>query len=286
MLDCAQVNLLIRGRASCIVSEQSFRYPEQLFWQGKECSVASESVQSVARAAEILKVLAGGGWGMGVSEIAQTAGLGKSTTHRLLSSLMQAEFVRMEPKSHRYTLGAGLLQLTATWFSEIKVRAVALPHLRALRGTTEETVSLSVRDGDSRIAIERLDTSHEVRFVVDLGRPLPLHIGAAGKAILAFLPALEIDEILQTAGLDPPAAKHVRKDLKDVRRVGTAYSRGERVAGSRSVSAPIFSPEGAAIASVSILSMDSRLDEINVAEFRSLAREAAINISTDFGWTG
>jgi DNA-binding IclR family transcriptional regulator len=263
-----------------------FRYTEQHFWPGKECIVASESVQSVARAAEVLKVLAQGGWGMGVSEIARTVGLGKSTTHRLLSSLMQAEFVRMEPKSHRYTLGAGLLQLTAAWFSEIKVRAVALPHLRSLRATTEETVSLSVRDGNSRVAIERLDTSHEVRFVVDLGRPLPLHIGAAGKAILAFLPAPEIHEILQTADLDRPTTKRVLKELKDVRRAGTAYSCGERVAGSRSVSAPIFSSEGATIASVSILSMDSRLDEMNVPEFRSLAREAAKNISTDFGWSG
>lgn len=248
--------------------------------------MASESIQSVARAAEVLKVLSQGGWGMGVSEIAQSVGLGKSTTHRLLASLIQAEFVRMEPKSHCYTLGAGLLQLTAAWFSEIKVRAVALPHLRALRGTTKETVSLNVREGDFRIAIERLDTSHEVRFVVDLGRPLPLHIGAAGKAILAFLPEPEIHDILDAAGLTQPKTKRVLRELSEIRQAGTAYSRGERVPGSRSVSAPIFSPEGAAVASVSILSLEFRLDEINVAEFRSLAKETAINISTDFGWTG
>lgn len=248
--------------------------------------MASESVQSVSRAADVLKVLAQGGWGMGVSEIAQTAGLGKSTTHRLLASLMQAEFVRMEPKSHHYTLGSGLLQLTTTWFSEIKVRTVAMPHLRALRGTTKETVSLNVRDGDSRVAIERLDTSHEVRFVVDLGRPLPLHIGAAGKAILAFLPEPEIQGILEDADLDQPNTKRVIKELRQIRRAGTAYTRGERVPGSRSVSAPIFSPEGAAIASVSILSLESRLDETNVAEFRSLAKETARDISIDFGWSG
>ena len=248
--------------------------------------MASENVQSVSRAAEVLKVLAQGGWGMGVSEIAQTVGLGKSTTHRLLASLMQAEFVRMEAKSHRYTLGSGLLQLTTTWFSEIEIRTVALPHLRALRGTTKETVSLNVRDGDSRVAIERLDTSHEVRFVVDLGRHLPLHIGAAGKAILAFLPEPEIHGILDTADLDQPTTKRVLRELSEIRRAGTAYSCGERVPGSRSISAPIFSPEGAAVASVSILSLEFRLDEINVVEFRSLAREAAKNISTDFGWSG
>ena len=248
--------------------------------------MASESVQFVSRAAEVLKVLARGGWGLGVSEISQTAGLGKSTIHRLLASLMQAKFVRMEPKSHRYTLGSGLLQLTTTWFSEIKVRTVALPHLRALRGTTKETVSLNVRDGDSRVAIERLDTSQEVRFVVDLGRHLPLHIGAAGKAILAFLPEPEIHGILDTADLDQPTTKRVLRELSEIRRVDTAYSRGERVPGSRSISAPIFSPEGAAVASVSILSLEFRLDEINVVEFRSLAREAANNISTDFGWSG
>jgi IclR family transcriptional regulator, KDG regulon repressor len=247
--------------------------------------LASESVQSVARAAEVLKVLAQGGWGMGVSEIAQTAGLGKSTTHRLLSSLIEAEFVRMEPNSHRYTLGSGLLQLTATWFSDIKVRTVALPHLRTLRNTTKETVSLNIRDGDSRVAIERLDTSHEVRFVVDLGRPLPLHIGAAGKAILAFLPEAEISAILKTAGLDQPATNRTLREMKKIRQAGTAYSCGERVVGSRSVSAPIFSPEGAAIASVSILSLESRLDEMNLAEYRKLAGDTAKNISADFGWS-
>lgn len=247
--------------------------------------MASESVQSVARAAEVLKVLSQGGWGMGVSEIAQTAGLGKSTTHRLLSSLIEAEFVRMEPKSHRYTLGSGLLQLTTTWFSEMKVRTVALPHLRTLRNTTKETVSLNIRDGDSRVAIERLDTSHEVRFVVDLGRPLPLHVGAAGKAILAFLPKSEVSAILETADLDQLTTNRTLKELKKIRQAGTAYSCGERVPGSRSVSAPVFSPEGAAIASVSILSLESRLDEMNLAAYRKLAGNTAKDISADFGWS-
>ena len=54
----------------------------------------------------------------------------------------------------------------------------------------------------------------------------------------------------------------------------------------RSISASIFSPEGAAVASVSILSLEFRFDEVNVVEFRSLAREAAKDISTDFGWCG
>ena len=119
--------------------------------------MASEGVQSVERAARVLQVLAEGGWAMGMSEIARATGLGKSTTHRLLASLTRAGFVRVEPIPRQYSLGRGLLQLTTTWLQGVEIRSVAVPHLRSLRHETRETVSLNVRDGDNRVAVERLE---------------------------------------------------------------------------------------------------------------------------------
>lgn len=247
--------------------------------------VVSEGIQSVERAARVLQVLAAGGWAMGVSEIAQATGLGKSTAHRLLASLTRAEFVRLEPRTRRYSLGHGLMQLTTTWLQGVEIRTAAIPHLRSLRQKTGETVSLNVRDGDSRVAVERLDTSHEIRFVAELGQALPLHIGASGKAILANLPETELHDVLERTVIAKTAERSLRTELAGIRRRGVACTSGERLPGTRSIAAPVFGADGAVVASVSILSIQSRLQGVDEAPFRKLARAAAANISSDLGWS-
>lgn len=242
-----------------------------------------DHLRSVERAARILKALSESGGGAGVTEIAHKVDLGKSTTHRLLTSLCKVDLARLDSKSRRYTLGYGLLQLAAGWHDGLEIRAIALPHLQALRAGTRETVSLNVRDGDSRVAIERLDTSHEVRFVVDLGRPLPLYSGASGKAILAFLPETEALRIISAAPLSPRKAQQFLRELERVRRSGVAQSKGERVAGTSAVSAPIFIHEGKVVGSVSILSLESRTQAKTLQKFRREVKETALRISRDLG---
>ena len=248
--------------------------------------MASEGVQSVERAARVLQVLAEGGWAMGMTEIARATGLGKSTTHRLLASLTRADFVRVEPITRQYSLGRGLLQLTTTWLQGVEIRSVAVPHLRSLRHETRETVSLNVRDGDNRVAVERLDTAHEIRFVVELGQALPLHIGASGKAILAFLPETELSEVIARASIEARAASKLRDELAAIRRRGVACTSGERLAGTRSIAAPVFNADGAVVASVSILSLESRLQGVDEAPFQKMAQDTAAKVSTELGWPG
>ena len=136
---------------------------------------------------------------MGLTEVAQKVGLGMSTTHRILASLCGVELARGNTRTRQYSLGYGLLQLTASWLNGFEVRTAAIPVLRRLRQSTGETVCLNVRDADQRIPVERLDTSREIRYVVDLGRPQPLHAGAGGKAILALLPEAEIRQLIDGA---------------------------------------------------------------------------------------
>ena len=242
----------------------------------------SNSNQSVKRGALILKTLSEHG-SLGMTEIARRLDLPKSITHRLLASLKAADLVRIEPGNHRYTLGYGLLQMTADWLARMDVRNLALPHLRHLRDQTHETVALNLRDGGNRVTVERLDTSFEVRFMIDIGRPLPLHVGAAGKAILAFLSHDEIDEVVARVDLSPRKAKRLLEDLDVVRRLGFSDTCGERVIGSRSISAPVFNHEGLAIASVSILSLQSRMQRREVNECRRCIKAAALEISSEMG---
>lgn len=244
-----------------------------------------ESIQSVERAARILKTLSDGDTRMGLTEIARRVCLGKSTTHRILSSLCGAGLARGDAKTRQYSLGYGLLQLTASWLNGIEVRAAAIPVLRVLRQKTGETVSLNVRDADQRIPLERLDTSREIRYVVDLGRPQPLHLGAGGKAILAFLPEAEIHELLEMTDLSAAKIKRLVKELENIRRIGSSISKGEQVPGACSISAPVFDHEGTAVASLSILCLESTLQAKAEKEFGRLVREAAANVSRELGWS-
>jgi len=120
--------------------------------------------------------------------------------------------------------------------------------------------------------------------VIELGRPLPMHVGAAGKAILAFLPEDEIAGIVARAELSSPMEKKLMKDLADVRRLGVSDTCGERVAGSRSISAPIFNHEGAAIASVSVLTLQSRMQRREGNNCRRLVKITASEISSEMGF--
>lgn len=244
----------------------------------------AQHIQSIERAAQVLEALSDGGDPMGVTEIAKRVNLGKSTVHRILASLMRVRFVRMDPETHQYALGYGLLQLTSGVLRGSEVSMIALPHLRNLRQETRETVTLNLRDNHHRVVVERLDTSHEVRYVAEIGWPLPLHVGAGGKAILAFMDEAEVLGILKAANLSATQIRKLNRQLQEIRGAGTAYTLGERLPGAGSISAPVFDHEGAAIASVNVLSLEARLNAATVRKFRRLVRAAAMAVSGELGW--
>jgi DNA-binding IclR family transcriptional regulator len=237
----------------------------------------------VKRVAAVLEALADGR-PAGVTELAGRVGLRKSSTHRLLAALARAQLVRYDALTRRYNLGFRVLRWTASWLDRLDVRTHALFHLRTLREKCEETVSLNLRDGHRRVAVERLETARELRFVVDLGVPLPLHVGASGKAILAFLPTDEVAEVLSEAKLGPRARAALRRELDGIRRLGSAVSLGERIPGSGSVAAPVFNHEHSVIGSVSILALAVRLSDDVIRSHRELARQAGEAISRALGW--
>jgi DNA-binding IclR family transcriptional regulator len=244
----------------------------------------AQYIQSIERAARVLTTLAEGEKMMGVTEIANKINLSKSTVHRILVSLMQATLVRIDSTSRQYSLGYGLLQLTDGLLRGSEISITALPYLRSLREETGETVSLNVRDDYHRVVVERLDTSHEIRYVAEIGRPLPLYVGAGGKAILAFMDETEVLSVPGIAEMSKKQTQCLSKELKEIRIIGSAYTLGERLPGAGSISAPIFTHDGMAIASVSVLCLESRLKPKIVRDFRRLVQATAMNISQELGW--
>lgn len=245
-------------------------------------------VRSVARAVDILIVLGDGPRQLG--ELSAEVSLSKATTYRILSTLKQKGMVIRTDASGEYRLGPGCFGL----MSSLVERRAGFPFdadadLRALREATQETITVHVRTGQSRLCIEELPSPQPIRYVAGLGVTVGIHIGSAGKVLLAFMPDEEREELLATLDLRPmtPSTvtdmKTLRAELAEARERGVAFSRGERVVGAVGVSAPVLDERSHVVAALSVLAPAERTDDTRLDEFAGLVRRTAAEISARIG---
>jgi len=150
-----------------------------------------------------------------------------------------------------------------------------MPTLERLRMATGETVSLHCRVGDERVCVAELISSEPIRMESGIGRIYPIYAGAAGKAMLAWLPdayetvRLRLDQVGPATITDPAA---LDSELRRIRKRGYAVSESEVVAGAASLAMPIFGGNGAVIAAVNIAGPSMRLNRSKLAKCRDELR--------------
>lgn len=217
------------------------------------------TIASIERAADVLLYMASTAEpDLGVTEIASALNLSKAVVHRILSSLRQPGFVRVDPDTRRYSLGPAALTIGASYLDNMDIRDLAAEPMRRLVQLTGETATLSIRNGWTRVYIDQMTPPREVKMSVRLGVPFPLHAGGSSKAFLAFLPDDEIDRYVDQpdlTGLTPDTltdAAAIRREIAAIRERGYATSFGERQSGAASVAAPVFDRRGEPIAVVSV----------------------------------
>jgi DNA-binding IclR family transcriptional regulator len=225
-----------------------------------------------------------------LTDISQRLGLHKSTTHRLLSLLKKKRLIIADAASQLYSLGPGVVELAWLLLRQQDLRTVSAPYLERLRQATNETVSLYVRIGDCRVCIEELESSQEIKYSQTLGLATPLHVGAPGKVLLAFLPPEELEVILATLPLIPLTARtitdraHLLKELAIVRQRGYAVSEGERSPWTSAVAAPIWDWSGKLIATLSVLGPSQRLTSEILPGLSQQVQQVALDLSAALGY--
>ena len=137
------------------------------------------------KASELIDCLGQAGEPVSLAFVRSALDMPKSSTHRLLGELAGLGIVR-RTEDGRYSLGPRLLYWGEAAAETFDLRAVAEPAMRRLRDEVGESVHLYLRDGDTRMCIAAVEARHELRPFIQLGRPLPLRAGAAGKLLLAF----------------------------------------------------------------------------------------------------
>jgi DNA-binding IclR family transcriptional regulator len=224
-------------------------------------------------------------------DISQRLGLHKSTAHRLLSLLRKKGLVVVDPSTQLYSLGPALVELAWIVLRQQDLRSLCRPYLERLRQATNETVSLNMRMGNRRVCIEELPSDQEVKYSQAMGLTAPLHVGAPGKALMAFLPADERERVLATLTLEPLTPETItdldalRSELDCTRARGYAMSIGERSPWAAAVAAPIRDRSGQTIVAVSVLGPSHRLTARKLKELGGQVIKVAGEISAALGYS-
>ena len=146
------------------------------------------TIQSVDRAARILKALAGGPRRLGVSDLAERLEMSRPTVHGLLQTLQAHGFVEQDRDSDKYQLGAGLLQLGNSYLDLSELRGRSIVHAQRLADRARAAVRVGVLHGRDVIVVHHVFSPERTFQVLEVGAELPAHATALGKAILAWVP--------------------------------------------------------------------------------------------------
>jgi DNA-binding IclR family transcriptional regulator len=245
------------------------------------------SVQAVERAADLLFALAAAPAAPTLRELAASIGCSTSTVLRLLTALEKRGLVERDPLTRRYGLGPRVHALASARSRGADLSARALPHMRALRDQSGESVVLQVRAGDQHICLAQVESRHEIRRHVAVGQVFPLTRGATAQVLRAFGEPAAGDE----AGAPSPADQRARaaglpRGLAAVRAAGYAVSLEEREPGVSAIAAPIFDAHGRVWAALVVSGPAQRFGPPRMRAVATPLRLAALAISREQGYRG
>ncbi len=248
-------------------------------------------LSTVRNAARLLKVFRSREADLGVSELARRLGLGKSTVHRMLTTLVAEGLIEQDPRTGGYRLGIVMFELGQAVRVHMDLHAAVGQVLGELRAQTGESSQVGVLDGHEVVYVDRLESAHSLRLFTETGRRVPVHCTSSGKVLLAYLPEARRHAVLRTAPLTAltphtiTSREQLVAELARVRQRGWAEAINEREIGIASIAAPVRDVTGEVVAAISI---GVPLARCNVMALRRLAPtivEAAEAASRRLGWS-
>ncbi|PIC76046.1 IclR family transcriptional regulator [Sporosarcina sp. P19] len=209
-----------------------------------------EVSSTVVKAISVINYLNEVSGPQGVSDISKGLGLSTTIVHRLLTTLKLEGMVFQDPRSKLYTLGTIFLDYANKILTEMPIAPVVEPWLMSLRNNTGETVGFYMPTGQMRICVLEYESQQEIRRSVGIGKRLPLHLGASGRAILAFQSPEQQERVLGTLSVEERhELEHI---LQEVQNQGYATNEEEISSNVAALSVPVFDKQQSVIGALSV----------------------------------
>lgn len=218
-------------------------------------------------------------------EICTKMGTPKSSTYQIINTLAALGYIRKIDDSSKYSLGMKLIELGNKAVSNLNIRNAAKPVLRALVAKLNETCHLGIMDGYEGVYLDKCEGTQPVRLYSWIGKRLPLHCTAIGKALLAWQDEQKIEEILNQIELTRVTEntiinpKKLKEHLRMVRDRGWALDDQENEPHIRCIGAPIRNTDGKILGAISISGLSVRFDGEYLKRLSREAMEAAEELS-------
>ncbi|ELY50421.1 IclR family transcriptional regulator [Natronolimnohabitans innermongolicus] len=194
--------------------------------------------------------------GMRLSELARELGVAKSTAHRHLSTLLDLEYVT--ENNGVYRTGLRFLEIGEQTRTRTDAYRLAEEKVADLAAETEERSQFIVEEHGQGVYLFRETGDRAVHTDSEIGKRIPIHATAAGKAILANLSDERIEEIIDQRGL-PALTEHTTTDeealwteLAEIRDRGYSTNDQENTSGLRAIGVPVRYEDGEPLGALSV----------------------------------
>jgi DNA-binding IclR family transcriptional regulator len=251
--------------------------------KNKKLTASPYLVPALERGLKILEMLSDYPGGLLMNEMKELD-LPNASLYRMLVTLTELGYV-VKDSSDRYRLGRKLLSVGYKALDNSNLAETSAAFQRELRNMVNETVALGVICDKEGVVVDTVRSEQAVCVYVQIGHHFPLHTAAPAKAILAFLPAAErsqlIDSIVFTKfNKNTITSKEAYlAELEKVRNSGTAFDLGEEISDLRCVAAPIFDSRSYPVAAIWVTGPESRLNSKKLKSIGSQVKETAEKIS-------
>ena len=223
-----------------------------------------------------------------LTSIASALGQPRSSVHRLLSELVNLGLLSRIGEN-TYAPGPRLARWGQAAEGVDQIVRIAEPTMTRLRDASGESIHLYVRQRDSRVCVAAVDGRYELRHFTEVGKPLPLSVGASGKLLLAFAGAAIQKQELRRLAAKPlsaraPTPEELAPQLESIAANEWSTSFGEREEGLAAAAVPIRNHAGEVVAALSVSGPTARLTVERFEQMCPEIKAAALAISNLLGW--
>lgn len=248
-------------------------------------------IQSVDRALQILDLFDEYERELKITEISERLNLHKSTVHSLLKTLRLHRYIEQNPENGKYRLGLKLFERGNYVVHAIDLGTLTKPYLYSLAKQTMQTVHLVTLDEKEGVYIDKVEGGLTSSSVYSrIGRRVPIHCSAVGKALVAHKSPSELNLILTNYKFSRQTDFTITnkevflKELVDVRKQGYSVDDQKNELGVYCIAVPIHNYTNEVVAAISISSPIMRFTVKEREKQIELLKENAKSLSTELGY--
>jgi DNA-binding IclR family transcriptional regulator len=225
-----------------------------------------------------------------LADLTRHAGISKTTVHRVCGALVERGWAMRDPETGAYSLGIRAIGISSAAAAENPIVVAFRPHAAELLALHNETVHLTVLDGEDSLFVAKAETTHQVRLVSPIGSRLPAFASASGRVLLADLPSELIEIMYAGRPLVTPTGRALGgvRDLvallARVRDDGFAENIEDTALGLHCIAVPIRDGRGRALAAMTVCVPIGRIAPARRDVLLADLRTSAARLEREVAW--